>query len=264
MDREVLSRFLDAAKEIAQTAGRAILEIPVDDAGVEAKGDGSPLTRADMASHHAIEAGLAVLEPKLPILSEEGDLDADVETWDVFWCVDPLDGTKEFIKGLDEYTTNIAIIENGAAILGAVYVPVKDVLYYAAEGLGAWKVEGGGAAQAITASDCDTPRTAVVSRSHLSEETEQFLERLGVTDTVQHGSSIKIVAAAEGSADVYPRHGPTCLWDTAAGAAVAREAGCVVVDLKGTPLSYNPAEGIKRPGFLVYPRKLAPLIEKVL
>ena len=148
MDREVLSRFLDAAKEIAQTAGRAILEIPVDDAGVEAKGDGSPLTRADMASHHAIEAGLAVLEPKLPILSEEGDLDADVETWDVFWCVDPLDGTKEFIKGLDEYTTNIAIIENGAAILGAVYVPVKDVLYYAAEGLGAWKVEGGGAAQA--------------------------------------------------------------------------------------------------------------------
>ena len=183
-----------------------------------------------------------------------GDLERAGEGWPTFWCVDPLDGTKEFVKGLGEYTVNIALVEDGAAVLGVIYVPAKDVLYYAATGQGAWKVEGEGRPAPIRASDCQVPRSAVVSRSHLSKETEDFLAELGITDTVSHGSSIKICAVAEGKADIYPRHGPTCLWDTAAGSAIAIEAGCRVIDLEGEPLSYNPADGLKRPGFIVYPR----------
>jgi len=254
MDKETLASLLEGAKSAALAAGKEILPISREVGDVVSKEDGSPLTRADMASHRTIEAHLSALEPKLPILSEEGDLERAGEGWPTFWCVDPLDGTKEFVKGLGEYTVNIALVEDGAAVLGVIYVPAKDVLYYAATGQGAWKVEGEGRPAPIRASDCQVPRSAVVSRSHLSKETEDFLAELGITDTVSHGSSIKICAVAEGKADIYPRHGPTCLWDTAAGSAIAIEAGCRVIDLEGEPLSYNPADGLKRPGFIVYPR----------
>ena len=144
-----------------------------------------------------------------------------------------------------------------------MYVPVSDVLYYSATGAGAWKVEGGGEPKRIAASQPDRPQTAVVSRSHLSSETQEFLKRLSIENMVPHGSSIKICVVAEGKADIYPRHGPTCLWDTAAGMAVAVEAGCCVVDLEGKDLSYNPADGIKHAGFLVYPSKLRDVIDNV-
>ena len=137
-----------------------------------------------------------------------------------------------------------------------VYVPVQDVLYYAAQGLGAWKAGAGGEPERITASACEKPTSAVVSRSHLSDETKVFLDKLGVSEMISHGSSLMICAVAEGRADIYPRHGPTCLWDTAAGGAVAIEAGCRVVDLQDNDLSYDPKAGIKRPGFIVYPSQL--------
>ena len=260
MDADTLRSLLDSAKPLAVSAGQAILKV---DANREAviKQDGSPLTQADLASHRTIDEGLRALQPALPILSEEGDLDRlPPGMFKAYWCVDPLDGTKEFIKGLDEYTVNIALVEKGRPSLGVVYVPASSVLYFAAEGLGAWKTVAGGEPQRIAPRDCDRPTIAVVSRSHLSDETQLFLDRFGITDVVRHGSSLKLCAVAEGSADIYPRLGPTCLWDTAAGAAVCREASCRVTDLDRNDLSYDPREGLKRPGFLVYPNALHQMI----
>jgi len=257
MDREILLRLLDSAREIARAAGRAILEIAVDDAGTTTKEDGTPLTRADMASHTAIEAGLAPLEPKLPVLSEEGDLQAICTgDWGTYWCVDPLDGTKEFVKGLTDYTVNIALVLSGRPILGVIDIPAVGVTYWAARGMGAWKCRHDGEPERIAPSRCERPASAVVSRSHLDAETERFLEGLGITEVVRHGSSLKICAVADGAADIYPRFGPTCLWDTAAGAAIAIEAGCDVIDLTGKPLSYDPGGGIKHAGFVVKPAGL--------
>jgi len=257
MDSETLARLLENVKDVAAAAGEAILPIAAGVGEVEAKSDGSPLTRADLASHDIIQAGLEPLEPGFPILSEEGDLElVEQESWKAYWCVDPLDGTKEFVKGLDEYTVNIALIEAAVPILGVVHVPAKDALYYAARGLGAWKIDAGQPPRRLHPSGRRRPQSAVVSRSHLSDETRRFLERLGVENTLRHGSSIKICAVAEGKADIYPRHGPTCLWDTAAGAAVALGAGCFVVDLAGAPLSYDLRDGIRHSGFLVYPPSL--------
>ncbi len=258
LDSSALEGLGSEVCRIAIEAGKAILPIASELGEVETKKDGSPLTRADLASHNVIQAGLESLEPKFPILSEEGDLEhAGQGEWDIFWCVDPLDGTKEFVKGLDEYTVNIALVESGAAILGVIYVPAKDVLYYAVRGGGAFRRTPSGASpERIRANMCRKPRKAVVSRSHLSQQTREFLDRLDIAETVQYGSSLKICAVAEGKADVYPRHGPTCLWDTAAGAAIAVEAGCRVIDLNGEDLSYSPKTGIKRPGFIVYPSQL--------
>ncbi len=264
METEVLDRLLEQVKQIAQKAGQAILAVSSQLGDVETKEDGSPLTRADMASHNAIQAGLEKLQPVLPILSEEGDLQKDIATWNAFWCVDPLDGTKEFVKGLGEYTVNIAIVDRGMPILGVIYIPTQKVLYCAAKGKGAWKQVDGQSPEHIAASACSQAKTAVVSRSHLSEDTETFLKRLGVVEMIQHGSSLKICAVAEGKADLYPRHGPTCLWDTAAGVAIAIEAGCVVVDLQGKALSFDPQAGIKHKGFLVYPSQLHTAIENAL
>ena len=255
IDTEVLANLLDRVRPIARAAGEAIRRISLEPGDVTDKADGSPLTRADLASHTTIMSGLSPLEPKLPILSEEAVPDSAARSgWDTFWCVDPLDGTKEFIKGLPDYTVNIAIIENAEPILGVIYVPARDQMYYAARGIGALKVDAAGAQPApIAASAREHPTSAVVSRSHLSAETEEFLARLGVAEMVKRGSSAKICAVAEGAADIYPRFGPTCLWDTAAGAAIARQAGCRVVDLGGKDLSYDLAEGLKRPGFIVCP-----------
>jgi 3'(2'), 5'-bisphosphate nucleotidase len=253
MEQSILKELLDSTKEIAVAAGEAILKVSSEEIDVKTKEDGSPLTRADMASHNTIESGLKQLEPALPILSEEGDAnDAAKDNFKTFWLIDPLDGTKEFVKGLDEYTVNIALIENGDPILGVIYVPVSGTLYYAANGLGAWKIEKNKEAQGIKATDRERPRKAVVSRSHLSQETEEFLSKIGVNDVIRHGSSLKMCAVAEGSADIYPRFGPTCLWDTGAGTAIAIEAGCVVVDLQGKELSYNLSSGLLQHGFILY------------
>jgi len=256
LDRAILQCWVEPVCRAAIEAGRAIAEISAEIGQVTDKADGSPLTRADMASHHIIVAALEQLDPALPILSEEGDLDAFIAGWhETFWCVDPLDGTKEFIKGLDEYTVNIAVVEGGVSVFGVIYVPAKGLLYHAATGLGAWRtdVAAGGEPERIAPTDHAAPRVAVASRSHLDERTQGYLDRLGVEQVIQCGSSVKMTAVAEGRADIYPRFGPTCLWDTAAGAAIAVEAGCSVLALDGAPLSYDPAAGLKREGFLVTP-----------
>lgn len=253
VDAQTLGDFLDHTRQIAVAAGNAIVTVSTQAYDVETKGDGSPVTRADMASHEIIQEGLEALSPRFAIISEEGDLtDTEASSSQTYWLVDPLDGTKEFIKGLGEYTVNIALIERGIAVLGVVYVPVAGVTYYAARGLGAWKTTSGAQPQRIEASGSEDPITAVVSRSHLSDETEQLLAQLGVKNTEKHGSSVKLCAVAEGRADIYPRLGPTCLWDTAAGAAVAKEAGCRVEDIEGRNLSYDLDHGMLREAFVVY------------
>jgi len=184
-------------------------------------------------------------------VSEEGDVEGTVASAGaLFWLVDPLDGTKEFIKGRPEYTVNVALVEDGVPILGAIQVPAAERLYLGARGRGARRTDARGTVE-LAPSRMPRPRRAVVSRSHLTPPTEALLERLGVEERASFGSSLKMCAVAEGAADVYPRLGPTCLWDTAAGAAIALEAGCDVVGLDGRPLRYDLAAGLKHAGFLV-------------
>ena len=175
---------------------------------------------------------------------------------EVFWLIDPLDGTKEFIKGLTEYTVNVALVVAFRPVLGVVVAPALDSAWYAAEGAGAWRQVGDGPAERLACSTAGTPVSAVVSRSHCSPETLDFLKANGIDPAagISKGSSLKLCAVADGSADVYPRLGPTNIWDTAAAAAVARIAGCRVTDLAGEDLSYDPASGTLREGFLVFPQ----------
>ena len=251
IDAARLPALLDAVGALTRRAGDAILDTVRNPGEVEEKADGSPVTRADRAANDVLVEGLHALDPDHVVVSEEGDVEETVRTaGSVYWLVDPLDGTKEFIAGRPEYTVNVALVEAGVPILGVVQVPVSRRLYLAARGHGARLVTGEGEVS-LAPAHVDRPRKAVVSRSHLSPPTEGFLTRLGITETTPCGSSLKICAVAEGVADVYPRFGPTCLWDTAAGAAIALTAGCAVVDLKGHPLRYDPANGIKHPGFLV-------------
>jgi 3'(2'), 5'-bisphosphate nucleotidase len=202
-------------------------------------------------AHRVIVDGLRALDPGLTVISEEGDLEGTVASAGrAFWLVDPLDGTKEFIKGRPEYTVNIALVEDAVPILGAIYVPAADRLYLGARGHGARRVDSGGTV-VLSPAPVDRPKSAVVSRSHLTPPTEELLERLGITERASFGSSLKMCAVAEGRAHIYPRLGPTCLWDTAAGSAIALGAGCFVVGLDGGPLRYEPAAGLKHRGFLV-------------
>ncbi|MBS3764206.1 MAG: 3'(2'),5'-bisphosphate nucleotidase CysQ [Planctomycetes bacterium] len=255
MEKSVLDKLIPSLKDIARDAGAETHRIAQGPVEADRKADGSPVTRADRASHRIIVPALERLDPSLPIISEEGDLpEPGIDAFpDQFWLVDPLDGTKEFLKKNGEYTINIALIERGIPILGVIYAPALDGLYWAAAGMGAQKQEAGEKPRRIMGSR-EGPFTAAISRSHASPEVESYLERLGVEEIVRCGSSIKLCAVAEGKADIYPRFGPTCLWDTAAGAVIAREGGARVVDLQGEPLEYDPNAGLKHSGFIVYSR----------
>jgi 3'(2'), 5'-bisphosphate nucleotidase len=251
IDRRHLPAWLDETGALARRAGEAILATVKSLGEVQTKEDGSPVTRADRAAHRVIADGLRALDTSLTVISEEGDVEGDVAAAGAaFWLVDPLDGTKEFIKGRPEYTVNIALVEDGVPILGAIHVPAAGRLYVGARGHGSHRVDTRGTV-ALAPAGVDRPRRAVVSRSHLTPITEELLARLGITERASFGSSLKMCAVAEGTADIYPRLGPTCLWDSAAGAAIALGAGCAVVGLDGRPLRYDPAGGLKHPGFLV-------------
>ncbi len=241
--------------ETALAAGDLILSVAGGALDIEHKGDGSPLTRADRAAHDCIVSGLSGVAGGLDLLSEEGDIDAFLQRAPaVFWLVDPLDGTKEFIEGLGEYTVNIALVDHGRPVLGVVVAPALGAYWYGTAGSGAFRGRQGSDPVPVSPSRNAEPATAVVSRSHLSDDTRRFLEANAITRTTARGSSVKICAVAEGSADIYPRHGPTSIWDTAAGTAVARAAGCRVVDGAGLDLDYDPAVGIRRDAFIVFPR----------
>ncbi len=234
---------IDSVCHIAVQAGGSILNIYAKTFDVEFKEDQSPLTEADRVSHRIISEELRKLYPDIPVLSEEGkDIPfSEREMWDRFWLVDPLDGTKEFIKRNGEFTVNIALIENNSPVIGVIYVPVQNLLYYAVKNQGAWKKHGSAEPVRIHVSHGPDGDGLIVvqSRSHPSEELQRYLERLNIKESIARGSSLKLCAVAEGSADIYPRLGPTWEWDTAAGHAIVEAAGGHVVDLKKVPLGYN-------------------------
>jgi 3'(2'), 5'-bisphosphate nucleotidase len=230
--------LLDHVKIIAEEAGQAILQIyQQDDFEIKIKSDQSPLTQADLASHDIITKALKKLTPKIPILSEEGDkLDSDIET---FWCVDPLDGTKEFIKRNGEFTVNIALIENHQPVLGVIHIPVANEVFMALKGNGVKKIKD---RQILPLSKQQNhtrqPPIFAVSRSHLNQQTKDFIQQHH-GETIAAGSSIKLTMLAEGLADAYPRFGPTSLWDMAAGHAILKETGGEIFALDDQPLVYN-------------------------
>lgn len=240
---------------IAQKAGDAIMEIYVKDFDIEYKEDKSPLTEADKKANEIIVDGLNALTIIFPILSEEGrNIPFDErKDWEYFWMVDPLDGTKEFIKKNDEFTVNIALIYKSRPILGVVYAPALDEMYWAKEGEGAYK--NGVCLPLFTNSELDKQLKVVASKSHLSSETQDYIDDLAKTteniECVSKGSSLKLCMVAEGSADIYPRLAPTMEWDTAAADAIVREAGKITVDYhKNSSLIYN-KENLLNPWFVV-------------
>ena len=259
----------------AKRAGEAILDVYGSDFAVEQKDDKSPLTLADKRSHEIImdvlEQTITVNNSTVPILSEEGrgiPYDERKE-WEYFWLVDPLDGTKEFIKRNGEFTVNIALIHKHKPVLGIIYIPVKDVFYFAAINFGTYKLEN---SENLTdnlsieelidksqrlplTSNNKSSLTVIGSRSHTSEEFSEFVKRLnekyGNVEFISSGSSLKLCLVAEGTADVYPRFGPTMEWDTAAGQAIVEQAEGRVMDIQTRePLRYN-KENLLNPFFIV-------------
>jgi 3'(2'), 5'-bisphosphate nucleotidase len=255
------------AVEAALSAGKEILSVYDTAFTVDIKHDRSPLTLADKKAHSVI---VALLESTgLPILSEEGkEIPFDQrKAWDMFWMVDPLDGTKEFVKRNGEFTVNIALVEQGEPTAGVIYVPVSDVLYLGVKGSGSVKVAKCSKmkltdletvyanGQTLPIATEDRPYSVVGSRSHMTDDTAVFVAQLkkehGLIDMVSIGSSIKLCLVAEGVADIYPRFAPTMEWDTAAGHAIAAAAGCEVTGQDGiTPLRYN-KENLVNPWFIV-------------
>jgi 3'(2'), 5'-bisphosphate nucleotidase len=243
-----------AVIDLAREAGRATMiyydgAVP---AGVREKDDRSPVTLADEVAHEILLAGLGRLDPATPVVSEEAEA-AGYETrreWRRFWLVDPLDGTKEFIKRRAEFTVNVALIEDGEPVFGVVLAPALDLLYWAVKGGGAWREEQGGAAERIysTAHPPGTPLIVVESLSHPSPELEEYLKTIPVARRVKAGSSLKFCWVADGRADVYPRLGPTMEWDVAAGDCVFRQSGRD--GERPSPLTYNKPD-LRNPSFVV-------------
>lgn len=240
---------------LAREAGGVILTVYDSDFAVEHKDDDSPLTAADLASHRAIVAGLRALTPQLPILSEESEAPdfATRAQWRRYWLVDPLDGTKEFVKRNGEFTVNIALIEAHRPVFGVVHAPVLNLTYAGADGIGAFRQRGENAREAIRVRRLPRGQVMVVgSRSHGTEALDAYLQRLGAHTLTSMGSSLKFCLVADGTADLYPRFGPTSEWDTAAAQAIVEAAGGQVTDLALKPLRYNTRESLLNPHFLVF------------
>ena len=230
---------LEVLRLIAEEAGRAITKIyQLDNFEIQTKSDQSPLTQADLASHNIIYNALSKLAPEIPILSEEGEkFRIDKST---FWCIDPLDGTKEFIKRNGEFTVNIALIQNHVPVLGVIHIPVKNKSFVGMKGVGAEKFFNNQRLQLPKQKKLSNqPTVCAISRSHLNQQTQDFIKRHRA-DTIAVGSSLKLCLLAEGKVEAYPRFGPTSLWDMAAGHAILKETGGEIYDLNYKSLSYNP------------------------
>jgi len=247
--------LIEPVVQIADRAGAEILKIYETGFEVETKEDHSPLTAADRASHALICRELRALTPEVPVWSEESAaIDfAERSTWDEFWLVDPLDGTKEFIKRNGEFTVNIALIRNHEPVLGVVYAPVRDTCYFGLSGSGAFVREADGGTRPIHVTGrAARPLRVVGSRSHRGGSLDALLAKIGEHEMLPMGSSLKLCLVAAGAADLYPRLGPTSEWDTAAAHAVVEAAGGRVVDLEGRPLRYNEKVDVLNPYFLVF------------
>ena len=249
-----LDYLLNAVRALARVAGAATLEVYHTRFAATEKEDKSPLTEADLRSHACIVEGLREVAPQWPILSEEGVL-ADYATrssWNTYWLIDPLDGTREFIRRNGEFTVNIALIHEHVPILGVVLCPVTQVLYSGAMGLGAFQETEPHTRRSIeVARTVPSPPRVVTTRSHGTQRLQQALTALGPQQRMTMGSSLKLCLIAAGEADLYPRLGPTSEWDTAAAHAVVAAAGGEVYTLDGQPLRYNTKESLLNPDFLV-------------
>jgi 3'(2'), 5'-bisphosphate nucleotidase len=250
----VTAQLRSAVIDLAREAGRATMTYydGAADAGVREKDDRSPVTLADEVAHDILVAGLQRLDPSTPVVSEEAEAAAfdDRRAWRRFWLVDPLDGTKEFIKRRAEFTVNVALVEDGEPVFGVVLAPALDLLYWAVKGGGAWREEKGGAAERIysTSRAPGTPLTVVESLSHPSQELEEYLRTIPVASRVKAGSSLKFCWVAEGRADIYPRLGPTMEWDVAAGDCIYRQSGRD--GERPSPLTYNKPD-LRNPSFII-------------
>ncbi|MBD8525551.1 3'(2'),5'-bisphosphate nucleotidase CysQ [Pseudomarimonas arenosa] len=244
---------LQAVIDLVRQAGKAILQVYAEDFEVEHKDDRSPLTAADRAAHHILVQGLSALPSGLPVLSEESATIpwSERQGWRRYWLVDPLDGTREFVKRNGEFTVNVALIEDHSPILGVVYAPVLDYLAHAVRGEGAFvQANDQPAVRVMSTRPAGTPLRVCASRSHLDARTEALLARIGAHEKVGLGSSLKFCRVAEGRADFYPRFGPTSEWDTAAAQCVLEEAGGAVIDCSGQALRYNCKESLLNSDFL--------------
>ncbi|MGH8032673.1 MAG: 3'(2'),5'-bisphosphate nucleotidase CysQ [Luteimonas sp.] len=252
----------DGVIAIARDAAVAILRVYDGAFDVSRKADDSPLTEADMAAHHVILAGLERLTPDIPVLSEESaDTIATItrRRWNTLWVVDPLDGTREFVKRNGEFTVNIALVVDGVPVFGVIQAPVTGALWHGTRGVGAYRRDGDTDAALRTATrsadNTTQPLRVAASRSHRDPRSEAFIARMAAgtgsqAEPVVLGSSLKFCRLAEGGLDVYPRFGPTSEWDTAAGQAIVEAAGGCVVDAKGRPLRYNQRDTILNGNFI--------------
>lgn len=255
MAKPDLPSLLPGVVQLAKLAGDKIMEIYNQDFSVVQKKDDSPVTEADMAAHAIIDDGLEEIAPEYPLLSEESASIPfeDRSRWECYWLVDPLDGTREFIKRNGEFTVNIALIEDHRAVLGVVYAPAYSRCYYAAKGYGAFKQENDLLPVRISVEKKRRDKVIVAgSRSHRGKSLNQFLMNLKNYELLAVGSALKSCLVAEGKADIYPRLGPTSEWDTAAAHCIVEEAGGFVTDTNMQCLPYNSKESLLNPQFFVF------------
>ncbi|MBH2010605.1 MAG: 3'(2'),5'-bisphosphate nucleotidase CysQ [Xanthomonadaceae bacterium] len=242
----------DGVIAVARQAAAAILAVYDGEFAVQHKDDRSPLTAADLAAHRCIVSRLAELTPAIPVLSEESkDHDiADRRQWTRFWLVDPLDGTREFIKRNGEFTVNIALIEDGVAVFGVIQQPVTGALWHGVPGHGAFRRDGGADVAIHARIPAASPLRIAASRSHRDARTQALLDALPGSEVLGCGSSLKFCRIAEGAMDLYPRFGPTSEWDTAAGQAILEAAGGAVLDPQGRSFRYNQRDTLLNGDFI--------------
>jgi len=245
------SSILPDVIKVADEASEKVLHIYQSDFTVDFKSDHSPITAADTASHEIIVRGLRNISRDIPILSEEGkDIPwEERKHWRRFWLVDPIDGTKDFTQRTGEFTVNIAMIEDGEPVMGVVIAPALKEAFWGVVGEGAHLRDRTGKVRRIRVAEPKAVKRVVASKNHLNEETKAFIDKLGDHELVQAGSSLKFCRIAEGHADIYPRLGPTCEWDTGAAQAVLMAAGGKVQTLEGKPLKYG-KEDVLNPSFI--------------
>ena len=251
-----LAGLLVGARALAEQAAKAIMAVYTRPFEVTEKADLSPLTEADMASHHLLDAGLKLLEPRFPVLSEESGarIFVDRTRWKRYWLIDPLDGTREFVAHNGEFAVNIALIENGAPILGLVLAPARGDVCFATRGGGAWRAwahTSGARPEALHTRKVGSPVRVAVSRSHHPAELSGLLSAMGAHELCALGSSLKFSGLAAGEQDIYPRlSSSSCEWDIAAGQCIVEQAGGAVLDRSGKPLRYNQGAELLVPAFV--------------
>ena len=253
-----LERLCLACVDIARTAASAILDVYQTEFTITEKPDDSPVTAADMAAHKIIVEGLTALTPDIPVLSEESAIPSFSRrrNWQTYWLVDPLDGTREFVKRNDNFTVNIALIHRHESIIGVINVPVTGVDYFSWRNGGSFKSEQQGIAKPVHARKlAEASNSSIVvagSHSHGSQLQKDYIKKIGDVDTLSIGSSLKFCLLAEGKIDIYPRLSPTSEWDTAAAHCIVEQSGGYITKLDNTPLLYNTKDSLLNPFFLVY------------